>query len=133
MGHEYTRREQVTGAGFGAFFLTVAIPPGVLGGMPNPGLTGLWLTLLCVLPPAELRTAAWMYAIDVILLPISFAIALVTREVPAAAIAILPIAALHTILQRADELADRVGAAFDAPFTVGGEALSAMYAVKHRR
>ena len=213
MEHAYTRRELVTGAVIGALFLAAAVPLWVFGGMPNPGLTGLWLTLLCVLvagvrfqvgtghcspamlaivpmlfvlpapvvplliaaaqlivrltrersgpsvlfaltdstatlapallmtlvarpdslglealllaacfvlwvlndlawwpamlwfsrgvdPRPELRPAAWMYSIDALLLPIGFAIALATRDVPYAVVAILPLAALLAFFAR---------------------------------
>jgi diguanylate cyclase (GGDEF)-like protein len=81
----------------------------------------LWPLLMRV-ERDDLRTAAWIYGVDALLVPIGFAIALATREVPAAVIAILPLAGLlaffarerrlraeqeqtlHTILQHASDL-----------------------------
>src|SRR4051794_33459783 len=45
-------------------------------------------------PRTELRTALWIYGFDALLVPLGFAIALAAREVPAAPLAILPLAGL---------------------------------------
>jgi diguanylate cyclase (GGDEF)-like protein len=63
-----------------------------------------WTTILWVgtgvFPHEEVRVARWLYAFDVMLMPIGFALALATREVALAPAAIVPLAVLLAFFAR---------------------------------